>query len=90
VRIPDELATRIIREGASRVIDVSEDAIAEAVRVLHRTTHTTAEPAGAVALAGALAERDRIAGRRVAVVVTGGNVDTDMHAEILSGRTPSP
>jgi threonine dehydratase len=49
-----------------------------------------AEPAGAVALAGAVRERDEIAGGRIAVVVTGGNVDTDMHATILAGRTPPP
>ena len=90
VRVPDPLATEVIRTGAARVLAVSEDAIAEAVRVLHRTTHTMAEPAGAVALAGAMSEPDAVAGRRVAVVVTGGNVDTDVHAAILSGRTPPP
>jgi threonine dehydratase len=90
VRVPDERATAIIHAGAARVIDVSEDDIAEAVRLLHRTTHAMAEPAGAVALAGAVRDGDVISGGRIAVVVTGGNVDTDMHATILSGHTPPP
>jgi threonine dehydratase len=89
-RVPEEQALAVIAKGAARVIAVPEDAIAEAVRVLHRTTHNTVEPAGAVALAGAFAERDAIAGRRVSVVVTGGNVDTDVHAAVLAGHTPPP
>jgi threonine dehydratase len=89
-RVPDEHALAVITTGAARVVAVSDDAIAEAVRILHRTTHNTAEPAGAAALAGALAERDLIAGRRVGVILTGGNVDIDVHAAVLSGHTPRP
>jgi threonine dehydratase len=59
------------------------------MRTLHRTTHNTAEPAGAIALAGLLAERARRAGQRVAVVLTGGNVDLTVLADVLAGRTPS-
>ena len=68
---------------------MSEDAIAEAMRTLHRTTHNTAEPAGAVALAGLMSERARRAGQRVAVVLTGGNVDMPMLADVLGGLTPA-
>jgi threonine dehydratase len=89
-RVPVELAITIIAAGHARVIAVDDDATAEAIRVLHRTTHNTAEPAGAIALAGAMAERDALSGRRVGVILTGGNVDADVHAAVLSGRTPPP
>ncbi len=88
-RVPDPVAVDIIGTGAARVIEVPDEATADAMRILHRTTHNTAEPAGAIALAGALSERQRIAGRRVAVVITGGNVDADVFASILNGE-PGP
>jgi threonine dehydratase len=88
-REPDEDAIAIMLEGRARIVTVSEDAIAEAMRTLHRTTHNTAEPAGAVALAGLMSERARRAGQRVAVVLTGGNVDMPMLADVLGGLTPA-
>jgi threonine dehydratase len=59
------------------------------MRILHRTTHNTAEPAGAIALAGAISEGQRVAGRRIAVVITGGNVDAPVLASILDGHPPA-
>ncbi len=88
-RIPDEDAIAAILAGAARIVAVSEDAAAEAMRVLFATTHNVPEPAGAIALAGLLAERERVAGRRVGVIQTGGNVDSGMLAEVLAGRTPA-
>jgi threonine dehydratase len=88
-REPDSDAIAIMLEGRARIVTVSEDAIAEAMRTLHRTTHNTAEPAGAVALAGLMSERARRAGQRVAVVLTGGNVDMPMLADVLGGLTPA-
>ena len=61
----------MIRRGASRIVEVSEDAAREAMALTYRTTHNLPEPAGSLALAGLLGERDRVAGRRVAVVMTG-------------------
>jgi threonine dehydratase len=87
-RVPDPVAVDIICRGAARVIEVPDEATADAMRILHRTTHNTAEPAGAIALAGAITERRRIAGCRVAVVITGGNVDADVLASILAGNPP--
>jgi threonine dehydratase len=89
-RQPDPEAIAIMLEGRARILAVSEDATAQAMRVLHRTTHNTPEPAGAIALAGLLSERAARAGQRVAVVLTGGNVDMPVLAEVLSGLTPSP
>ncbi|HWM20763.1 MAG TPA: threonine dehydratase [Ilumatobacteraceae bacterium] len=89
-RVPDPLAVDIICRGAARVIEVPDEATADAMRILHRTTHNTAEPAGAIALAGAISERHSLAGSRVAVVITGGNVDTDVLAGILNGNSGPP
>jgi threonine dehydratase len=87
-RQPDAAAIAVMLAGRARIVTVSEDAIAEAMRTLHRTTHNTAEPAGAVALAGLVSERAIRARQRVAVVLSGGNVDMPMLAEVLEGRTP--
>jgi threonine dehydratase len=74
--------------GAARIVEVTEDAAAEAMRVMFATTHNMPEPAGSVALAGLLAERDRQRGRRVAVIHSGGNGDSAMIEGVLAGRTP--
>ena len=77
-RTPDPTAVGIILRGASRVLRVTEEQAAEAMALMYRTTHNLAEPAGSLALAGLLLERDLVAGRRVAVVHTGGNADFEV------------
>jgi threonine dehydratase len=86
---PDEQATAIICAGAERVITVPDEATAEAIRLIWRTTHHLAEPAGAIALAGLMAERRRWQGKRVAFVLCGSNMDTAMASTVLAGGTPS-
>jgi threonine dehydratase len=86
--VPDPTAIEVIVGGASRVIEVADDACAEAIRLLYATTHNLAEPAGAIATAGLMAERDLLAGRRAATILCGGNLDAHLCIEILSGRTP--
>jgi threonine dehydratase len=88
-RVPEPEAIGIIASGAARVIQISEDEAAEAMRVLFRATHNLAEPAGALSLAGLLQERDRAAGTRVGVIHSGGNADADLLLEVMQGRTPS-
>jgi threonine dehydratase len=88
-RVPDGEAVSIIAAGASRVIQVSEDEAAEAMRVMFRTTHNMAEPAGALSLAGLLQERERAEGTKVAVIHSGGNADAGLLLEVMQGRTPS-
>lgn len=85
-RTPDPEAVRRIVAGAARVVRVSEADAAAAMALMYRATHNLAEPAGSLALAGLLAERDRVAGRRVAVVHTGGNADYDVLARALTSR----
>jgi threonine dehydratase len=88
-REPDQRAVDIIGKGAARVIRVSEEAIAEAIRTYYAATHNVAEGAGAAPLAGLLQERDRMAGKRVGLILSGGNIDTDMLRTVLEGATPS-
>jgi threonine dehydratase len=89
-RVPDADAISVISAGAARVLIISEDDTAEAMRVLFTATHNVPEPAGALALAGLLAERPGAAGKRVAVIQTGGNADTGLLLQVLAGHTPAP
>jgi threonine dehydratase len=89
-RVPDAEAIGVICCGASRIVEVPEDACAQAVRVLHATTHNLAEPAGAIATAAMLMERDGHQGRRVATILTGGNLDAALLRTIFAGETPQP
>ena len=88
-RLPDPDAIEVITKGAARVVTISEDDAAEAMLVLYRTTHNVPEPAGALALAGLLQERSAATGKRLTVVQTGGNADSALLSEVLSGRTPA-
>ena len=88
VRVPDAAALAVIRRGAERVIEVTDEEVAEAIRLLYSATHNCAEGAGAAALAALLQERERLAGHRAAVILTGGNIDRAWMAEVLAGGTP--
>jgi threonine dehydratase len=88
VRVPDAAALDVIRRGAERTVEVSDGEIAEAIRLLHRATHTCAEGAGAAALAALMKERDRLRGRRAAVVLSGQNIDRPWLSTVLAGGTP--
>lgn len=90
IRNPDESAVAGIVQGAARIIAVSEDAVAEAMRLVYRTTHNVAESAGAIALAGLMSESPAVRGARSAFVLTGGNVDSDQLRGVLAGETPRP
>ncbi len=90
VRIPVQAAFDIYGPGADRVVAVSDDAVAEAIRVYYHDTHNLAEGAGAAPLAALMVEKDRMAGRKVGVILCGGNIDTPWMIEVLSGRTPVP
>ncbi|HTN97117.1 MAG TPA: threonine dehydratase [Nordella sp.] len=88
VRRPNADAVAIIAKGAERIVEVSEDEIADAIRLYYRATHNVAEGAGAAALAALMKERSQMQGRRVGLILSGGNVDGDKFAEVLQGRTP--
>ncbi len=93
-RVPDPVAIDLIVRGASRIVQISDEQCVEAMRLIMRTAHHLVEPSGAAALAGLIADQQAIGGniadRRVGAIVSGGNVDAAVLAEILAGRTPSP
>jgi len=89
-RVPMPEPFAIISSGAARVVQVTEEEIAASMRALYADTHNVAEGAGAAAFAALMQERDRQRGRRVAAILTGGNVDTDVFRAVLEGQCPSP
>jgi threonine dehydratase len=78
----------IIRHGAARIIRVSDDEIAAAIRVIYTDTHNIAEGAGAAPLAALIRERTQQAGKRVGVILCGSNIDMPVFQQILGGQTP--
>ena len=90
VRVPVKEAMDIYAEGASRIISVSEDDVAEAIRIYYRDIHNLAEGAGAAPLAGLMRERERMRGKKVGVILCGGNIDTDWLLTVLQGGVPQP
>jgi threonine dehydratase len=84
-RVPDEGALAVIFAHAERVVTVSEGEIKAAMRHYFTDTHNLAEGAGAAPLAALLKERQAMAGKRVALILSGGNVDRALYAPILAG-----
>jgi threonine dehydratase len=77
-RVPDQEALDVILKRVARITLVSDDEIAAAVRAYWTDTHNLAEGAGAAALAAAVKERSRLRGRKVGLVLSGGNIDFDL------------
>lgn len=82
-RSPNAEALEIIWHGVDRIVEVTDAEVAEAMRTLFECTHNVGEGAGAAALAAALQERARHAGRKIGVTLSGGNVDRDLFARVL-------
>ena len=89
VRVPVQEAFEIYSKGADRIVAVSDDEIAAAIRLYFSATHNAAEGAGAASLAALLQEQDQMRGKTVAVILTGGNIDSKDFAIVLSGSTPT-
>jgi len=85
-RTPEPEALDILLRGMARVVRVTDNEIEEAMRLLYSATHNVAEGAGAAGLAAATKERDRLAGRKAAVILGGANVDRDVFARVLGGK----
>jgi threonine dehydratase len=82
-RVPDEQALAVIRREVDDVVSVTDDQVASAMRALFADTHNVAEGAGAAALAAALLQREKWAGRCIGLPLTGGNVDSAVFAKVL-------
>ncbi len=72
-------------KGAERVVAVSEGEIEAAMRAYYTDTHNLAEGAGAAPLAALLKEMDKMAGRKVGLILTGGNIDAEVYRAVLAG-----
>jgi threonine dehydratase len=84
-RVPDADALAIIRKGASRIVQVTDDEIGAAIRAYWTDTHNLAEGAGAAALAAALQDKAKIRGKRVGLILSGGNIDFDLFNRWIVG-----
>lgn len=84
-RLPVEEALEVMLKYVERFVEVSEDEIRKAMRAIYEDTHNVAEGAGAIAVAAVLQERDRVRGKRVGAVLTGGNVDREVFLAALGG-----
>ena len=87
-REPNAEAIATICRGAARIVEVSEDEIAESIRVYFDDAHQVTEGAGAAPLAALLQERQRLANKNVAVVLSGGNIERARYLQVLGGLTP--
>jgi threonine dehydratase len=75
----------ILKDGIDSIVEVPEERIAEAVRLLFSLANLKAEPTGALGVGALLTDPDRFRGRRVCAVVTGGNVDPEVFLRLISG-----
>ena len=87
-RVPDAQAVEIICRGADRVVKVSEDEISNAIRYYYSDTHNLAEGAAAAPLAALMQERDAVNGKKIGLILSGGNMDATPVARVLNGETP--
>jgi threonine dehydratase len=84
-RVPDPEALAIIMKGVARIVQVTDAEVAAAIRAYWIDTHNLAEGAGAAPLAALLQECHRMRGRRVAVILCGGNIDLDLFRDWVLG-----
>jgi threonine dehydratase len=83
-RVPNAQAMETIWENVARIVEVTDEQIAAAMRFYYEDTHNVAEGAGAAPLAGAL--MDGNSGKRIGIVFTGGNVDRAVYQSVLAGE----
>lgn len=76
----------IIKNGVEEIIEVSDEKIKEAVRLLFALANLKTEPTGALTLGAILENKEKFKGRKVCLVVSGGNVDAEIYRQILSGN----
>jgi threonine dehydratase len=83
-RVPDDASLDVVLENVERVVRVTDHEIARAMKIYFTDTHNVVEGAGAAGLAAALQEKITLRGKRIGLVATGGNVDHDVFARVLS------
>jgi threonine dehydratase len=88
-RVPDAQALAIIAREVDDIVAVSDDEVAEAMRIYFSDTHNVAEGAGAAPLAAALQRREVRARGSIGLALTGGNVDREVFARVLAAGSPA-
>jgi threonine dehydratase len=83
-RTPEPEALDVLWQNVDRIVEVTEDELAQAIAILFQCTHNCAEGAGAAPFAAMRKERARLAGRKVAGVLSGGNIDREVFASVLA------
>ncbi len=82
-RVPDAESLAVVLENVDQIVQVSEEEIRQAMKSYFTDTHNVAEGAGAAGLAAALKGKQALHGKRVGLVISGGNVDHDVFARVL-------
>ena len=82
-RVPDESSLNVVLHNVERIVQVTEEEIANSMRIIFTATHNVAEGAGAAGFAAAIKEKKALQGKRVGVVLSGGNVDREVFAKVL-------
>jgi threonine dehydratase len=85
-RMPNANAMEIIWQNVARIVEVTDEEITAAMRAIYEDTHNLAEGAAAAAFAGAVRESTAMRGKRIGIVLTGGNVDVAVFARVLAGE----
>jgi threonine dehydratase len=83
-RVPFELPFSLIKDTIDDIVTVTEEELAWAVFEVFKTCHNVAEPAGAAAVAAAAKLGNQITGKRVVLVLSGGNISAALFQQILS------
>ncbi len=86
-RLGNEEALEVMLENVDHILRVTDEEVAAAMRAMFTDTHNVVEGAGAASLAGATKESPELKGKRVALIATGGNVDQDVFAQVLSAAS---
>ena len=89
-RVPEPHAVEIINRHAERVVTVSDAEIEAAIRAFYKDTHNVVEGAGAAPLAALIKEKEAMAGKKTAVMVSGGNIDAPLYRRILGEDEDRP
>jgi threonine dehydratase len=82
-RVPDDSSLEVILQNVDHVVRVTDNEMGRAMKIYFTDTHNLTEGAGAAGLAAALQEKPSLRGKRIGLVITGGNVDHEIFARIL-------
>jgi threonine dehydratase len=82
-RTPEPEALEILWRDCTRIVQVTDDEVSDAMRLMFTATHNVAEGAGAAGLAAAIKERSVLRGKKIGLVLSGANVDHDVFARVL-------